>query len=448
MLAKRLLCSFAALCAATTALSQVPAQAPARVLVKAGRLLDVRSGRYLANQAILVEDGKIKEVGASTEVAAHAPKNATVIDLSSATVLPGLIDCHAHLLDAAGAVEPSDTILKAIAGMSPTKRALLGARMAREDLEGGFTTIRNVGHSGIDGDASLREAIQLGWVPGPRIQASGRKLTPPGGQAMRLNPAVARPILEQEFLEVSGSDEARRAVRDNLFYGADFIKVVADDGNRFVTLEEMKAIVEEAHRSGVKVAVHATTITGIKTAVDAGVDSIEHGDDATDELLAEMKRKGVFFDLTETFAGRRLRGFLEKTVVLSPEDEKAFIEYEQRSAKTDSALVERVLKSGVEFALGSDMWFDYPGKTRGQATATMFSALRDLGLPPLEIVRASTASAAKLMGWSDRVGTIEPGKFADLIGVSGDPLQDISELERVKFVMKGGTVVKNELAKR
>jgi imidazolonepropionase-like amidohydrolase len=233
-------------------------------------------------------------------------------------------------------------------------------------------------------------------------------------------------------------------VDENLFYGADFIKAVADDGNRLIAPDVMKAIVEEAHRSGVKVAVHAMTVPGIKTAVDAGVDSVEHGDDVTEELLSEMKQKGTFIDLTETFAGQRLREFLEKSLVLSPEEQKAFTAYEQRIGKEGPERIARVLESGVDFAAGSDMWFDYPGKTQGQATAAMFGALRDLGMPPADIIRASTVNAARLIGWSDRVGTIEPGKFADIIAVSGDPLQDITELEHVKFVMKGGVVVRNE----
>jgi imidazolonepropionase-like amidohydrolase len=432
-------------CLCTTALAQLPAQPPAPTLIKAARVLDVRSGKYLSNQAILIEDGKIKEVGAIADISGHAPKGVTVIDLGSAAVLPGLIDCHAHLLMAAGAMRPGDSILRAVAGMSPTQRALLGARMAREDLEGGFTSARNVGHSGIDGDAALRDAIQQGWVTGPRVQASCRKLTPPGGQAVHLNPAVAQSILDQEFLEVSDPAQARRAVDENLFYGADFIKVVADDGKRLIAPDVMKAVVDEAHRSGVKVAVHASTVAGIKTAVEAGVDSIEHGDDVTDKLLAQMKQKGIFIDLTETFAGQRLREFLQKSIVLSAEDQKAFAAYEQQIAKEGPERVARVLKAGVDFAVGSDMWFDYPGKTRGVATAIMFGALRDLGMPSADIIRASTVNAARLMGWSDRAGTIEPGKLADIIAVSGDPLQDITELERVKFVMKGGAVVKNEL---
>ena len=426
-------------------IAQVAVQPPRSALIKAGRILDVHTGTYLTNQGILVENGKIKEVGAVAAVQAHAPKGAKVIDLSKATVLPGLIDCHAHLLDANEAQAPGDSILRTVAGMSPSKRVLLGARMAREDLEGGFTTVRNVGHSGIDGDAALRDAINAGWVQGPRMLAACRKITPPGGQAVHLNPAVAQQIVEQEFLPVSGPEEAHKAVRENLFYGADFIKVVADDAPRFVTPEEMTAIVEEAHRSHVKVAVHATTLTGIKTAVDAGVDSIEHGDEINDELLKEMKDKGIFFDVTETFSGGRLRAFLEKSIVITPQLQQALTSYEAREAEEAPARIQRILKSGVKFAAGSDMWFDYPGKTRGQATAIMYGAMHDLGMPPLDIIRAATTNAAELLGWGDRVGSIEPGKFADIIAVSGDPLQDITELERVKFVMKGGIVVEDEL---
>ncbi|HZW92254.1 MAG TPA: amidohydrolase family protein [Candidatus Eremiobacteraceae bacterium] len=443
---RKLLTAISLLSIATLVRAQVPTTPPKPTLIKAGRILDVRTGKYLAGQGILVEDGKIKEVAAFADLQAHLPKDAVTVDLSKDTVLPGLIDSHAHLLMAASAaVNPSNNILDAVAGASASQRALLGARMAREDLEGGFTTVRNVGHSGEDGDAALRDAIDAGWVPGPRIRASCRKLTPPGGQAVRLNPAIAKKIVDLEFFPVDSPDEARRAVRENLLYGADFIKVVADDEPRFVTTEEMKAIVEEAHRSKVKVAVHATTEAGIQTSIDAGVDSIEHGDAVTDQMLKQMKDKGIFFDLTETFAGGRLRALAQKSVVLSPEYEQGFAQYEELSNREAPLRVQKVLKSGVKFAIGSDMWFDYPGKTRGQATATMFASLRELGMPPLDIIRAATSDAAELLGWQDRIGAIEAGKLADLVAVSGDPMQDITELERVKFVMKGGVVVKTEI---
>jgi len=430
------------------AFAQMPNQPGSMTLIKAGRLLDVRAGKYLSGQAVLVAGGKIKEVGALSQVQSHAPTGVTVIDLSHETLLPGLIDCHAHLLDEMPPRLGSEALLITIAGMSPSERVLLGAHMAREDLEGGFTTVRVVGHSGIDGDVALRDAIEQGWVEGPRILAAGRKLTPPGGQALHLNYAVAEPVLAQEYLPVGSPDEARKAVRENLVYGADLIKVVADDGDRLMTPEEMKAIIEEAHRSGKKVAVHATTVTGIQAAIDAGADSIEHGDDVTDAQLKSMREKGIFLDLTETFYGGRLRAWLEKSVVLSREDKSGFDAYEKRKAQSVPAMVQRVLKSGVKYAAGSDMWWDYPGKTRGEATALMFGALHEIGIPTLDVIRAATVNAAELIGWQDRVGAIEPGKFADIIAVSGDPLQDITELERVQFVMKGGTVIKNDLSKK
>lgn len=420
---------------------------PTVTLIKTGRLLDVRTGRYLSGQAVLVVNGRIKEVGPLTQVQIHAGEGAQVLDLSRATVLPGLIDPHAHLLDAVPAQTGGEGLLITVAGMSPSERVLLGAHMAREDLEAGFTTARVVGHSGIDGDVALRNAINEGWVEGPRILAAARKLTPPGGQAMRLNYAVAEPILEQEYLQVGSADEARKAVRENLSYGANLIKVVADDNDRFIAPDEMKAIVEEAHRSTKKVAVHATTVTGIQTAIDAGADSVEHGDEITDAQLKEMRDKGIFLDLTPTLYGSRLRAWLKKSITLSPEFEAELSAYEKRQEQTVPAMVQRVLKSGVKYAAGSDMWFDYPGKTRGEATALEFGALHELGLSQIEVIRAATINAAELIGWQDRVGAIEPGKFADIIAVSGDPLQDVTELERVQFVMKGGVVVKNKLAK-
>jgi len=418
------------------------------ILLKAGRILDVRTGKYLTSAALLVENDRIIEVGPVGAVQAHAAKNALIIDLGRATLMPGLIDCHAHLLTSGTSISSQEVILNAAAGMSPTARVLLGAHNAREDIEAGFTTVRIVGHSGIDGDVSLRQAINLGWLIGPRIQAAARKLTPPGGQAVQLNPAVADQIVNQEFLQVGSSDEARKAVRENLLYGADLIKVVADDGNRFITPDEMKAIVEEAHRSKVRVAVHATTATGIQTAVDAGVDSIEHGDDATDAQLKAMHDKGIYFDLTQTFFGGRMRAMIEKRQVLPPELQQELKAYEQMDAKKSPALLQRILKSGVKFTAGSDMWFDYPGKARGQATAIMFGALKELGMTPADVIRAATVNAAESLGWKDRIGALEAGKFADIIAVAGDPLVDVTQLEHVQFVMKGGQVVKNELGKK
>ncbi|OLC80704.1 MAG: hypothetical protein AUH72_11145, partial [Acidobacteria bacterium 13_1_40CM_4_65_8] len=266
--------------------------APKATLVKAGRLLDVRAGAYRTNQGIWIDGGRIRQVGAFDEVRAAAPKDIAVIDLGRAAVLPGLIDVHTHLLDA---MDPgnaaADSLILTLTKESPTKRALLGAAMAREILDGGFTTVRNVGHSGIDGDVSLRDAIRNGWVPGPRIVAAARKIAPYGGQALPVQSSVIQTLIDLDFLTASHPAEGRRAVLENLRAGADVIKVVADDGGRVIDEETMKAIADEAHRANLRVAVHAMTKLGIQSAIAAGVDSIEHGDDATDEQFAAMARE-------------------------------------------------------------------------------------------------------------------------------------------------------------
>lgn len=435
---------------------QAPAQSPSVVtLVKAGRLLDPRTGNVLSPAAVLIENGKIKEVGPPSRVQDHAPAGVKIIDLGSATLLPGLIDSHTHLL--LNVVVPAEAemtrytffqpgLLLAVAAKSPAERVLLGAQMAREDLESGFTTVRNVGHSGIDGDAALRDAINTGRVPGPRILAAGRKLTPMGGYFQALNPAVAESILRQEFLEVASPEEARRAVDEDLFYNVDLIKAVADDDGVGITVPVMTAIVEEAHRAHKRVAVHAQTQIAIQTAINGGADSIEHGDAVTDEQLNMMRDKGIFFDITPTFWSAFLTNIFEANIAMSPELKSRMAASNDRRRPRVADLIQRILKSGVKFAAGSDMCWFYPGKTRGQATATMFSALHDAGMVPLDIIRAVTSNAAEMLGWQDRVGAVEPGRFADLIAVAGDPIADITELERVRFVMKDGQLIRNDLA--
>jgi imidazolonepropionase-like amidohydrolase len=436
------------------AAAQAGAQSPAAVtLVKAARLIDPSTGSALAPAAVLVENGKIRQVGAPAQLQADAPPAVQVVDLGSATLLPGLIDGHTHLLldvivpqeaqvkrTFNGEFEPG--LLLAVAGMTPSARVLLGAQLAREALEAGFTTARNVGHSGVDGDVALRDAINAGRVPGPRLLASGRKLIAPGEYFESLNPAVAGPIVEQEFLLIDGTDSARRAVRSNLFYGVDLIKVALGDD---LTPAEMSAAIDEAHRQQLKVAVHAFSRASIQMAIDAGADSIEHGNEVTDEQLREMRVKGIFFDFTPTFYD----GFWTKvhqTTVMSAGFRAELIARDARNRQRSAALVQRVLKAGVKFAAGSDMCWYYPGLTRGQASATMFAALHASGMPPLDILRAVTSNAAEMLGWQDRVGGVQTGKLADLVAVAGDPLTDISELERVRFVMKGGQIIRNDFA--
>jgi imidazolonepropionase-like amidohydrolase len=325
--------------------------------------------------------------------------------------------------------------------------------------------VRNLGHSGIDGDTELRDAINAGRVTGPRILASGRKLITRGDYIQSLNPALSDAILEQEFLLIDGTDRAREAVRQNVFHNVDVIKVAADEN---LTVPELAAAVEQAHRNHLKIAVHAVDKISIQTAIDAGADSVEHGNEVTDEQLKQMRDKGMFFDFTPTFYGDFFTKVFEGTIAMSlklrPErrgsDERIRQRYsdlaqqflkggefldasDEREDRLYDNLVQRVMKSGVKFAAGSDMGWFYPGKTRGQASVSRFPTLHQAGMPSLDVIRAITTNAAEMLGWQDRIGAIEPGKFADLVAVSEDPITDITELERVRFVMKGGQVIKN-----
>jgi imidazolonepropionase-like amidohydrolase len=438
---------------ALTPTAQLGAQSTAPVtLVKAGRLLDPRTGYVLTPAAVLIDGDKIKQVGSSSQIG--VPAGAKVIDLGTATLLPGLIDGHTHLfLDIV--VPPEAEMERHLNGLfapgmllavveSPTKRALIGAQAAREDLESGITTVRNLGHSGVDGDTELRDAINAGRLPGPRILASGRKLITRGSYVQNLNPALADAILQQEFLLLDGADRARQAVRQNAFQNVDVIKVTAEES---LTLGELTAVVEEAHRQHLKVAVHAVDTASIQTAIDAGADSIEHGNEATAEQLEQMRAKGIFFDLTPTFYGDFYLRIAQPSIVLSPSYLAGRPSSAARSRQRYDQLVQRVLKSGVKLASGSDMCWFYPGKTRGEASVATFINLHQAGVPALDVIRAVTINAAEMLGWGDRIGTIEPGKFADLVAVSGDPVADVGELERVRFVMRGGQVVRNELSR-
>jgi len=451
--------------------------AVAVVVVETGRLLEPRSGKVLAPAAVLIEGDKIKQVGSPSQI--KVPDGARIIDLGNATLLPGLIDSHAHLL--LDAIAPAEAerarhfnggfapeLLLAIEE-SPSKRVLMGAQAAREDLESGLTTVRNLGHSGIDGDTELRDAINAGRVPGPRILASGRKLITRGSYLQSLNPALADAILRQEFLFIEGADGARQAVRQNELENVDVIKVTADEN---LTVSELAAVVQEAHRAHLKVAVHAADKTSIQTAVDAGADSIEHGNEVTDKQLEQMRDKGIFFDFTPTSYGGFFTEIFEGTIAMSLamraerlradgpsrqryddlirrllKPETKFVSaLDEPDRKAYDSLVLHVLKSGVRFAAGSDMCWFYPARTRGQASVSRFPTLHQAGMSSLDVIRAITINAAEMFGWQDRIGAIEPGRFADLVAVAGDPVADITELTRVRFVMKGGHVVRNELA--
>ena len=404
--------------------------APKTVVVHAGKLLDVRTGQTLTHQAIVIQGERIVSVGPEAE--ARVPAGATVIELPNATVLPGLIDAHTHLT--------FDPVFGySSLGISIPREALTGAKNARVTLEAGFTTVRNVGARGY-ADIALRDAINAGDVPGPRIDASGPALSITGGHC-------DNDLLPYEYHATSdgaadGVEAVQHKVREIIKYGADVIKVCATGGvlskgddpqASQYTLEEMKAIVADAHRLGRKVAAHAHGAQGILWATEAGVDSIEHGSYIDDAGIAAMKQHGTYLVPTQYLADWMQEHINEIPILES--SKKKMMEVTPQSRRN----VARAMASGVKIAFGTDAAV-YPHGLN----AHEFAVYVKMGMTPLAAIQAGTVNAADLLGWSDRVGSLEPGHYADLIAVDGDPLQDITTLQRVKFVMKGGAVVKDE----
>lgn len=420
------------LCAASAlAQSQPDTKPAASVVLKAAKLLDVRKGSYIENAAVWIAGERIKEAGAASAVQAHAPKDARVIDLGRATILPGLIDCHTHIM--ARIPDTDDGYTVTLATKSQAFRALEGAYNARITLQAGYTTIRDVESEGSGyADVALRDAIQQGLAEGPRMQVSTRAIAAVG----QYFPFGISPDL-RDFPTgaqmVSGVEEARRAAREQIGHGADLIKVYADWEHPTLTVEEIRVIVEEAHKQNRKVAAHATTPEGIKNAVTAGVDSIEHGHEANREDLEMMKAKGTFLVPTVGVIDAMFEARKDKPS--TPEQRKRGQEFLQKIQ--DAIQTARSL--GVKIAAG----FDPASPDTQGKNATELAAMTSRGLTPLEVIQAATINAAELLSWQDQVGAIEPGHYADIIAVDGDPLGDITILQHVKFVMKGGAVVKD-----
>jgi imidazolonepropionase-like amidohydrolase len=412
---------------------QVRAQTPHHVVVDAGHVLDVKSGKLLSEQMLVIEDGRIVSAGLAAE--AKVPADALRIELPNATVLPGLIDAHTHLT-----MEPKFGYERL--AISIPREALIGAKNARVTLMAGFTTVRNVGAHGFT-DVALRDAINAGDVPGPRLLVSGPPLSITGGHC-------DNNMLPSEYHATSdgvadGIAEVQHKVRENIKYGADLIKVCATGGVLSMgdnpqasqyTLEEMKAIVTDAHRLGRKVAAHAHGAEGIRWAAEAGVDSIEHGSYIDDAGIAAMKEHGTYLVPT-LYLGDWMIDNGGLTHLPPPLMAKA-VEVIPQARKN----IAHAFASGVKVAFGTDAAV-YPHGMNAHEFAVMVK----LGLTPLQAIQAATINAADLLGWSGKVGSLEPGAWADIVAVDGDPIKDVTTLERVKFVMKGGEVVKNEYEK-
>src|ERR1035438_6703182 len=411
--------------------AQMTASAPRTVVIHAGRLLDVKTGKTLTNQTIVIQGDKIASVGGETQI----PAGAQVIDLSNATVLPGLIDAHTHITF-------TTNFGYSRLGISIPREALYGARNARVTLDAGFTTIRNVGASGFT-DVALRDAINAGDVPGPRMLVSGPALSITGGHC-------DNNMLPSEYHAVSdgvadGIAGVQHKVRENIKYGADLIKVCATGGVLSLgdnpqasqyTLDEMKAIVAGGHGLGGKVAAHAHGAEGIRWATEAGVDSIEHGSYIDDAGIAAMKEHGTYLVPT-LYLGDWMMENAEQTHLPPPLLDKA-----REVIPAARKNIAHAFAGGVKVAFGTDAAV-YPHGLNAREFAVMVK----LGLTPLQAIQAATVNAADLLGWSGKVGTLEPGAWADIVAVEGDPVKDVTTLERVKFVMKGGEVVKNEYGK-
>jgi len=407
--------------------AQAPATpAPQPILVKAGRLIDGRADVPQGNVGILIEGERIKAVGPLAQIQGQA-KGARVIDLSQMTVLPGFIDTHTHILLQGDPTAQSYN--EQLLYQSIPYRAILAARNARIALEHGFTALRDLETEGaMYADVDVKRAVNRGEIPGPRIFASTRAMAPTG-----MYPIVSdnwELELPHGVQPVDGVDGARRAVREQVAHGADWIKYYSDRRYYFTadsvlhswvnfTDDEARAIVDEAHRLGRKVAAHAIGSDGIAASLRAGVNTIEHGDGMTDSLIGVLVARGVYWVPTVTVS----------RYVAGPRGDLwgAMAEH-QRVA------FQRALKRGVKIVLGTDAG-GFPWTEVNQAKE--FEYYVQYGMTPMQAIRSGTSLAAELLGQPE-LGAIAPGAYADLVAVSGDPLKDITELERVRFVMKGG----------
>lgn len=395
------------------------------IALHARRLLDVRSGN-VSEAWVVVRGDRIESIASS------APAGARVIDLGNATVMPGLIDCHAHLL-----MDWTDFSATSNFRLSASQKALWGLKNAREYLDRGFTTLRDAGETDPSyGQVALRDAFARGMFTGPRLFVAGIPISVTGGHA-DLNP-LAPDVPMVPLSNIADTvDEAHHAVRHDVRNGVDWIKVMASGGVTDVLSdfnvqelsdEQLRAIVEDAHRAGHKTMAHAEGLPGIKAAVHAGIDTIEHGSLLDDETAKEMAQRGTWLVPTiNTF-------FRGVEIGLAQGQEPVMLEKGKAVSSHIPAAIAAALRNHVKIAFGDD---DEP-----KFVAEEFKAMVRLGLTPLAAIQAATINAASLLGASDRIGSLEPGHYADIVAVDGDPLKDPAVMSKVVFVMKGGEVVR------
>ncbi len=412
------------------AAAAAPAAEPAPVAVKAARLLDVKTGRYVEHPVVVVKGHKVEIVGSTV------PAGARVIDVGDRTLLPGLADVHTHILLQGDATAPEyeEQILKEY----PGHRVARAVRALKIALEHGFTTMRDLETEGASyDDVALRDAVNEGVVPGPRLFVVGRALSTTGSYPItHFRPDWAFPTGVQIC---DGADGCRKAVREQISYGVNWIKIYANTGGLHLTSDgwvdsppnwtkdEIVAVVSEAHAHGIHVAAHATSDTGLRIAVEAGVDSIEHGDSIRPEMAKIMAAKGIFYCPTLTVSA----------YVAQPRAQAGAPIWAEMP-KIQARSIDNCRKAGVKIVFGTDAG-GFPWTEINQAQE--FEHEVRMGMTPIEAIRTATTVAAELLGLTGKVGVVEPGAWADLVAVSGDPLKDVSVLSKIDWVMKDGEVV-------
>lgn len=401
----------------------VAAMADAQVIaITAGTVIDPDTGQERRNQTILVEAGRIKKIGPSVQV----PANAQRVDLSGETVLPGLIDAHTHLLATVDAKwDLGDLWIMALQRRAGFRMAQ-GVQHAREMLDSGFTAVRDVGNAGDYLDADLEKAIRFGVVPGPTMIFSGRIIAPFGGQFWD-TPADGKLLENPEYRFADSRDELRKAVRENVYWGAGVIKLVVDSQKYSYSTEDIRFVVDEAQRAGVKVAAHVQTERGARAAIEARVSSIEHGWILSDDLLALAAKNQVTLVSTDVT--------VDELVAFGMEPPAA-----KRTHDRYVARLKRAVNAGVDVVFGTDVMADIKGMTRGQIAVAYIDSFVEAGVKPLEIIRAMTSRAAALLGVAADRGALRVGMAADLVAMPVNPLQDINGLKRIDFVMANGRI--------